>query len=285
MNTNKFPINVFPDIENENKEFPKFKKKNISEDNIAENFKLNGWTVYRPYSDTGIDMIITKMSNGKKISRFIQIKTRALDIRKNKGVWGYTLSSKDFRNDPRHVFLFYNDDPSCTGQYDCFIIPMYNYIKFFYDNSNFNNGKSIGESQFSSIAFRQENGKMNGLIYDFKKNKWSYSGQEFEQFINEKGLSLIDSTDIENNFKEYTDKIVTWKNKLYYEARPSRKIKDKEQRENLKSKIQLQLNKVLNQSDNDRKKLFNDVERYVKEHVSKRELNSSRKYNISKGSN
>ena len=72
-----FPVNVFPDVERD--AFSKYTKKNVTEDYIYENLKLQGWTCYKPFVDTGIDIIATKEdSNGRKIYRYIQVKTREL---------------------------------------------------------------------------------------------------------------------------------------------------------------------------------------------------------------
>ena len=74
-----FPINVFPDVERT--AFKKFLKKNVTEDYVKENLKLRGWECYKPFTDTGIDLLATKVFDNKRVYRYIQIKTRALDKR------------------------------------------------------------------------------------------------------------------------------------------------------------------------------------------------------------
>ena len=53
-----FPVKVFEDIEGS--DFEKHNKKQVTEDFVTENFKEIGWSVYRPASDTGIDLIAIK---------------------------------------------------------------------------------------------------------------------------------------------------------------------------------------------------------------------------------
>ena len=104
----KFPINPFIDVDP--KVFHSRNKKHVTEDFVAENFKSINWNIFRPFNDTGIDLIISKMvcskdvthtqyndlnlnecekcrSETKIIYRFIQIKTRELV----KNILGYTL--------------------------------------------------------------------------------------------------------------------------------------------------------------------------------------------------
>ena len=95
----RFPSNPYEDVQPS--EFNKDNKKHASEYFVAENFKRYGWFVYEPFTDTGIDRIIEKKicPDGhtkydkdtrddkqceqckkplKKITRFIQIKTREI---------------------------------------------------------------------------------------------------------------------------------------------------------------------------------------------------------------
>ncbi|MCD6547752.1 MAG: hypothetical protein J7K22_04345, partial [Nanoarchaeota archaeon] len=173
----KFPVNPFPDVKPE--DFNKLNKKKVTEDFVSENFRLMGWDVFEPFTDTGIDRIITKkvcprghtpvnISEGNvcrvcgkstiDILRFVQIKTRAL---KN-GMFGFTLKPKDIRIDPRHVYVFY-----CDTTIDFLILSVYDYLKFF-DNSKSN--------PFAPTSFRKGNQKLNTLRYNKKTNKWSWAG-------------------------------------------------------------------------------------------------------------
>ena len=92
------------------------------------NIRIYADNVFTPIRDLGIDLIIKKYvcpsgdtswnkietekdceTCGKQlelITRFIQIKTRAID---DEGKFGYTLKTRDFTTDPRHVFLLYSD--------------------------------------------------------------------------------------------------------------------------------------------------------------------------------
>lgn len=195
----KFPVSIFPDINEQS--FQKYQKKNISEDFVAENFEYQGWNVYVPFVDTGIDLIATKEINGQVVTRFIQVKTRSLV----NDVFGYTLSSKDFRDDPRHVFLFYSDSTN-----DFLILPMYEYLEFFTKNER------LGYSHFAGKSFRVENNKLNSLRYDREKDEFKYNSKSFEHFRNEKGLELIETTYIEENFSNLISQIRDMKKDLFY---------------------------------------------------------------------
>lgn len=226
-----FPINVFEDVNPD--EFSKHNKKHVTEDYVTENLKLVGWRVYRPFNDTGIDLIATKLVCPKghtlwnntdtskvcnkcgdkkiEIKRFIQVKTR--EVKGSEGSkelsFGYTLKSKDFRTDPRHVFLLYSDYTN-----DFIIIPMYEYMKIFSSIT------AMGKSHFSTPSFRQGNNKLNSLKKNLNDNKWywSYRGgkKSFDNFVNDTGMELISSPDYENNFNDYVNKIQELKFQLYY---------------------------------------------------------------------
>lgn len=189
-----FPSNPYEDVEPS--EFNKDNKKHASEYFIAENFKEYGWFVYEPFTDTGIDRIIEKKicPNGhtpyaedtrtkqkceecaqdlEKITRFIQIKTR--EIKEYKKVeplydykykfFGFTLSSADFRTDPRHIFLLYSDNTIKNKQQDVHIIPISCFLDFMINNYD------IGMSMFSTSSFRVGNNKQNWLNYK-PNNTW-----------------------------------------------------------------------------------------------------------------
>jgi hypothetical protein len=154
----RFPSNPYDDVEPS--EFNKDNKKHASEYFIAENFKRYGWFVYEPFTDTGIDRIIEKKicPDGEtaydydtrseqqckicnkdlvKITRFVQIKTRKIkEYKKDDPLYkydykffGFTLSSADFRTDPRHIFLLYSDNTTKDKQ-DVHTIPIANFLDF-----------------------------------------------------------------------------------------------------------------------------------------------------------
>ena len=81
----KFPTNPFPRVSPD--KFTKFNKKKVTEDFVQINFEKKGWKMYEPFHDIGIDRIATIFDDKKKITRFIQIKTRSLENYK----FGYTF--------------------------------------------------------------------------------------------------------------------------------------------------------------------------------------------------
>lgn len=196
----EFPKKIFPDI-NSN-DFDKHQKKNISEDFVAENLRYAGWRIYTPFVDTGIDLIIKKKIDGIDVTRFVQVKTRALN---NKGIFGYTLKPKDFRDDPRHVFLLYSDTTM-----DFFILPMNEYLSFFYEN------KSLGKSHFAAKSFRVENNKINSLVYNQENDEFSFSKKSFEKYRNLNGLKLIENIEIEKNYESLISENRLMKLQLFY---------------------------------------------------------------------
>lgn len=216
-----FPINPFEDVKPS--EFNKLNKKNVTEDFVEENFNNMGWNVCRPFHDTGIDRIISKVvcprghtglnesiekydcpiCNEKciEIKRFIQVKTRQL---KN-NIFGFTLKSKDIRIDPRHIFLLYSDQTTENTQ-DFLIVSNYHFFKFMLDN---------GFRPFSSISFRKGNNKLNSLKYDLKSDEWLWGRYSFEKFRNNEGLKLLQDPYIDLNLnkiiettKEYANQLV-----------------------------------------------------------------------------
>lgn len=260
-NNIKFPTNVFPDITKDS--FDKFTKKNVSEDYVVENLRLQGWKVYTPFSDTGIDLIATKTIEGQQIIRYIQVKTRSLT---SKNIFGYTLSAKDFREDPRHVFMLYCDSVS-----DIFTIPIYDYLKFFSEN------ESYGKSHFGSVSFRKENNKINSLKYYPKSDEWKYSQESFEQFKNDKGIERISDTTIEDNFEEYLNDIHDMKIELFYSANLNLKafnpikVSDNDsdqvilEKEESRKRLEKQLENMKNMSKEDRNNLFTNIDKKIKE--------------------
>jgi len=225
-----FPVKIFDDIVGS--DFEKHNKKQVTEDFVTENFKEIGWSVYRPASDTGIDLIAIKRmcpKNHTKISktypdsikkcedcgekliqvkRFIQVKARELKGDPSQSqFFGYTLASKHFRTDPRHVVLLYSDYSN-----EFLLIPMYEYLKIFHEN------KSMGESHFGTPAFRQGNNKLNSLRKEGGNWSWrSRSSQvSFDEFVNAKGLKKISNCDYDREFKKFQKKITEMKFDMFF---------------------------------------------------------------------
>ena len=257
MSNAKFPINPFIDVDP--KVFHSRNKKHVTEDFVAENFKSINWNIFRPFNDTGIDLIISKKVCSKDIThtkfndpilnecpkcknetkiihRFIQIKTRELV----KNILGYTLKSKDFRTDPRHIFLFYSDHTT-----DFISLSVIDYLKFF-ENTNI--------SHFGTPTFNQGNGKMNSLKFDVTNNTWSYSGHSWEQFRNINGINNFTHRDFDENLIPYSKKITQIKKKLFYDFKMGRTFHFNEnQKEEIVNFIKLNL---VNANKENFKKLF-----------------------------
>jgi ribosomal protein L40E len=226
---NKFPINVFEDIKGDS--FLKHNKKHVTEDFVTENMKEMGWNVYRPFNDTGIDLIATKNICSKcyndiflkvegdncqkcgskfiEVKRFIQVKAREIKGEDNR-IFGYTLKSKDFRTDPRHVFLLYSDYSK-----DFLFINTYEYLKIFKGHSD------IGQSHFSTPSFRKGNNKLNSLRRD-SENNWTWGGISFNTFLNENGLIAISNPDYDLNLDKYVCEIAKLKSDLFYNFKKGR---------------------------------------------------------------
>ena len=209
---NDFPVNVFPDVERN--AFNKFTKKNVTEDYIYENLQLKGWTCYKPFVDTGIDIIATKKAaDGTQMYRYIQVKTRELVD----GSFGYTLKAKDFRTDPRHFFLFF-----CDTVNDIILLSMYDYMKLFYDNG------PMGVTHFANPTFRTNNNKLNSLKYNSGRWTWTYRSPDgarvidFENYLNENGLSRMDNPDIDNSLDQKIAEITEMKFKMFYKINQTR---------------------------------------------------------------
>lgn len=199
-----FPVNVFPDVERN--AFKKFSKKNVTEDYIKENLKRKGWECYKPFTDTGIDLLATKLVDGIKIYRYIQIKTRSLD---SDDKFGYTLTSKDFVTDPRKFYFLY-----CDTTDDVLILSTYDYLKMFFDID------TLGLTHFAVPSFRKNNNKLNSLKYSDGLWKWSYGyrGQfvDMTAYLNDSGLSKMESTNIEKNYEHLINEISDMKFKMFY---------------------------------------------------------------------
>ena len=237
----RFPTNPYEDVLPS--EFNKSNKKHASEFFIAENFKQYGWFVYEPFTDTGIDRIIQKKvcpdghteyiddtrekkqcskcsKDLMKITRFVQIKTRELkdhDGWKNDKYkyFGFTLSSADFKTDPRYVFLLYSDNTTKEDQ-DVLIIPISDFFDFFTKH------KSLGQSFFSTTSFRQGNGKINDLNYNLSTKSWVYhptikSEINLDDFVNESGLKKISDLRLDNEKQTVQEKLTEQKLALYFD--------------------------------------------------------------------
>ncbi len=237
----RFPTNPYEDVLPS--EFNKSNKKHASEFFIAENFKRYGWFVYEPFTDTGIDRIIQKKvcpdghteyiddtrqkkqcskcsKDLMKITRFVQIKTRELKDhdgwKKDKyKYFGFTLSSADFKTDPRYVFLLYSDNTTKEDQ-DVLIIPISDFFAFFTKH------KSLGQSFFSTTSFRQGNGKINDLNYNLGTKSWVYhptkkSEINLDEFVNESGLKKISDLRLDNEFQTVQEKLTEQKLALYFD--------------------------------------------------------------------
>jgi len=218
-----FPIKIFIDVEPES--FKTGNKKHVTEDFVAENFKRIKWNVFRPFNDTGIDLIITKQVCSKNflhtkynenlttnceicgehsitIKRFIQVKTR--EVKQN--IIGYTFSTKDFSTDPRNILFLYSDHTN-----DFFSLSIYDYLNFFYEN-NF-------ASRFT-LYFNTPDDKRNTLRMKTDDNSWSYLGKSWEKFRNILGVENFQHRDFDINLKKYSKIIKDLKNKMFYTFRP-----------------------------------------------------------------
>ena len=262
-----FPINVFEDVTG--KDFSKHNKKHVTEDYVSENFKECGWKVFRPFNDTGIDLIATKKccpknhtqfydetSNQDKcevckenlitIKRFIQVKTR--EVKGDEAAsqfFGYTLKSKDFRTDPRHVFLLYSDYTN-----DFIIIPMYEYLKIFHDT------EQLGKGHFGTPSFRQGNNKLNGLR-KFSDGHWAWKTRGettyFDKFVNNNGMQLIMNPNYDLKIDEFIEKIFHLKFSLYYNYSKGRQV-DEVMESKIKKYLQMKVTHNLKSISADRKK-------------------------------
>jgi hypothetical protein len=207
----KFPSNPFPRIDP--KKFTKFNKKRVTEDFVQINLERQGWTVYEPFQDVGIDRIATiidKKSN-KKIIRFIQIKTREIEVSsKDKFSFDYTLKPKDIICDPRITFLFYSDYTE-----DFIIFSINDYLELC-DKANFT------RSHFGVPAFKFCNHRVGPIIYekfDKKKGSWKFKNEDLSNYLNEKGLDRIKNAEIDNNkdlFLSKMKKISSFRRKHFF---------------------------------------------------------------------
>jgi len=273
LHEEEFPIEVFEDVKPQ--EFSKHNKKHVSEDFVTENFNEIGWDVFRPFVDTGIDLIATRFvcpsghtkwnqiyeqnqtvctnTDCKKtlirITRYIQIKTREIKGNESSSFFGYTLTSKDFRTDPRHVFLFYSDHSN-----DFIIVPVYEYLKIFHQNI-----ETMGKSHFMIPSFRQNNNKLNSLRIG--PNGWSWKPRgslevSFNQFVNSRGIKTIMKPDYEIRLEEFLVEIAKMKEDLLLTYSKGRQTTAENE-------------KIINEFI--KKRLSKSPEEYVRERKKKRE--------------
>ena len=277
----EFPTNPFEDVNPS--DFNKLNKKEVTEDFVGENFKLLGWNVYKPFTDTGIDRIIVKsvcqkghteldqnLINDKcsvckatpiEITRFIQVKTRKLV----NDVFGFTLKPKDIRIDPRHVFLLYSDNTGSDKQ-DFLIVPVKEMLSFFRSN-NIN--------PFSNKSFRRGNNKLNSLKYNVRSNSWTWNGLSWEKFRNIHGLELMQDPKVDINILQEIDATRNIANELQNSFSKGRSYSDRTEKivnEELSQKMKKYA---------DRSKILETrfyVESYLTEKCGSETLESSRKY-------
>ena len=276
-----FPKNPFEDINPS--DFNKLNKKEVTEDFVGENFRVLGWEVYKPFTDTGIDRIIIKhvcpkghtaldqnLKNKKcptcddtpiEIIRFIQVKTRKIV----NNIFGFTLKPKDIRIDPRHIYLLYSDNTTEDKQ-DFRIVPVNELLSFFI---------SVKINPFSSKSFRTGNNKLNSLKYNPDKNIWSWNGSSWEKFRNVNGLKLLQKTQIDLNIKREINSTRINSNKLQHTFSKGSSYTDKVENavnEELKKRMSLYSNKknIL--------EIRKNVDSFLDKNCSYATLESSRKY-------
>ena len=218
-----FPIDPFEDAPGQL--FTKDNKKEVSEDFVAENFKALGWEVSLPIRDTGIDLIISKYVcpdghtklDGRPfdvcdectlplmlITRFIQVKTRATD---KENLFGYTLKTKDFPTDPRHVFLFYSDQ---TTQF--LIFPIYEYLYARHQLTENDDYSPLGVSSMRQDNYKKNEFKVRVFCTHRYHNRWNYisdrSGNDVtSNHVDLFGLESISTPQIEQNLPFLTEQI------------------------------------------------------------------------------
>ncbi|WP_414469267.1 hypothetical protein [Methanobacterium sp. ACI-7] len=279
-----FPINPFPDVEPN--EFHKLNKKEVTEDFVEENLRLMKWEVYHPFVDSGIDRIIMKNvcpnghttynealsdkceicgENPINITRYIQVKTRELKKEKNNPnlkFYGYTLKSKDFRTDPRHIFLLYSDHTM-----DFLFISVLDYLAFF---------NETGFNHPATPTFKQGNGKINSLKYDTIKDEWFFSTgkgkknqNSWEHFRNDKGLKRIQNPIIDLKRDDLSNEIKILRNKLFRKLEKGRTFTDDQI---------IQINSFLDNKDENILEVRNDTLNYLSKILSseiKKSVNDS----------
>jgi len=236
-----FPSNPFPIVDAE--DFDKNTKKKYTEDYIDENLRSQGWFLYEPYVDKGYDRVAVKYINGKKITRFIQIKARALrEGATGKYYAGYTLTPKDLISDPRIIFVIFSHEKILNENVrDIIFFPIVEWLKFMKENC---------ESLFTSLGFKQGDGKINDTYYDPILKKWTWKpgskkipSISLDKFVNKKGLELMEDTSPEDNFLEYKNWITNFKNENIYDLKLTsnhpilKRIENKELLISIKDKI------------------------------------------------
>lgn len=217
MCTIKFPINPFPSVVPE--DFDKDTKKKYTEDYVDENLRSQGWRLYEPFVDKGYDRIAVKEEKGVRKIRFIQVKARALKpgIQK-KSFAGYTITTKDLIPDPRIVFILFSHQQIGDNLVrDILLFPIVEWIKFM---------RKHNENLFPSLGFKQGDGKFNHTYYQPETKKWTWHPGtntlptiSLDNFVNKKGLNLMENTSPEDNFMELQKWITKFKNENIYNLR------------------------------------------------------------------
>ena len=279
--THRFPSNPFKIVDP--KDFWKSFKKRFSEDFVTLNFEKMGFKVFEPFQDIGTDRVITKFvcyqclgeiekkdlrgdnlddldfekiksseptckycgSECEKITRVLQIKTRALKSKKNKKSWstpyfGYTLRSKDFIPDPRIVFLLFSDH---TIPYDFIIFSINDYLDFMLK-------AEYETNHFEMPTFKFDNGKINPIKYDKaqKLNDEDYTGGKWifrhdndhgrskkkinislQDYLNIKGLIRILKPEIQKNYLSNVKTIVDFRKKYFFKLASGDTFKNKKE--------------------------------------------------------
>jgi len=285
-----FPKHIFEDIKGS--DFSKHNKKQVTEDFVAQNFVECGWNAYTPFNDTGIDIIVTKKvcpnkhtkhaqktfgqtvckecdRNLIEIKRFIQVKTREIKDNETSGkdmFFGYTLKSKDFRTDPRHIFLFYSD---ATNEF--LILPMYEYMKFFFDN------RDMAKSHFGRPSFRKGNNKLNNLNRTIHHD-WIWKSRHdkvnFNKFVNQMGLLLLSNVEYDLNLDNYVSEISEMKLELFYTYSRGKQVKKKADEDKINDLLKQQregtnVDVICNSRGKIKTKLKSDLDDTLKESINK----------------
>lgn len=215
--TINFPIDPFPIVDPE--DFDKNTKKKYTEDYIDENLRSQGWNLYEPYVDKGYDRIAVKNIKGHKITRYIQVKARALSKgSQNKYYAGYTLGPKDIISDPRIVFVIFSHEKILDNNVrDILFFPIVEWLKFIKEHNG---------SLFTSLGFKQGDGKINDTYYDPSSKRWTWGvgssrkkAIPLDKFINKNGLQLIENDEPEKKFLELKKWITNFRDENIYDLR------------------------------------------------------------------
>jgi hypothetical protein len=98
-----------------------------------------------------------------------------------------TLDAKDFLIDPRIIFVFFSDKNE-----NIMFIPTADYVKISTNNK---------ATLYRTYSFKKGNYKVNSISTN--NNQWKYNNQIIDQYVNEKGLEIIQSPDIDKNIDKH----------------------------------------------------------------------------------